>query len=501
MLAMAGATLAVSPAGAAPTVTVGSKAFAESWILGEALAAVARDPGGAEANHRKSLGGTEIVYQALRAGDIDAYVEYTGTIAQTILKAPAPFARMRTELETEGVGLSDPLGFEDSYALAASPSAAERDGLSAISDLRGHPDLRLGLTHEFLGRRDGFVGLSQQYGLQMTDVRGFQHELALEALGRQKLDITDVYTTDPEIEKLGLVVLKDDLRFFPQYEAVIVYRLGLRQRAPEALSAMLGLVGAIDQKTMTHANAMVSLDRESTEAAAHYVLSRARADSRDGERKAPAKPGLRAVLEQIGHDVWRHVELVSASLAAATLLGVPLGIYASRSRGVAAVALVTAGVVQTIPSLALLAFLIPLLGIGVTPALVALFIYSLLPIVRGTFTGLSSIPSTLSEAADAIGLPSAAKLGRVLLPMASPSIMAGIRTSAVINVGTATLAALIGAEGLGNPIMQGIALRDTRLILRGAVPAALLALLAEALFYGLERLVVPRGLRISSGGP
>jgi osmoprotectant transport system permease protein len=467
--------------------------------LGEALAEVARDPGGAEARHRKSLGGTEIVYQALRAGDIDAYVEYTGTLEQTILKAaaPVPFARMRGELEAQGIGLSDPLGFEDGYALAAGAGPARSLGLATISDLRAHPDLRLGLTHEFLGRRDGFGGLSERYGLAMSDVRGFQHELALEALGHGELDVTDVYTTDPEIEKLGLVVLKDDRRFFPLYQAVIVYRLALREQAPDALGAMMALVGGIDEKTMTHANAMVSLHRESTEAAAHYVLSQA--GSRDGTKGAPAAPTLRTMLEQIGHDVLRHVELVSASLAAAALLGVPLGIWASRSRGVAAVVLVSAGVVQTIPSLALLAFLIPLLGIGVTPALVALFIYSLLPIVRGTYTGLASIPSPLNEAADAIGLPQGAKLGRVLLPMASPSIMAGIRTSAVINVGTATLAALIGAEGLGNPIMQGIALRDTRLILRGAVPAALLALLAEALFYGLERLVVPRGLRISSG--
>jgi osmoprotectant transport system permease protein len=142
--------------------------------------------------------------------------------------------------------------------------------------------------------------------------------------------------------------------------------------------------------------------------------------------------------------------------------------------------------------------LIPVFGIGVLPALVALFVYSLLPIVRNTFTGLTSIPRSLSEAADAIGMSPIAKLSLVSVPMASPAIMAGIKTSAIINVGTATLAALIGAEGLGNPIMQGIALRDTRLILEGAVPAAMLALLVEATFYGLERVVVPKGLRLAS---
>jgi osmoprotectant transport system permease protein len=496
---VSGLALFSSAAGATPKVTVGSKAFAESWILGDALVALARDAGSADVSHRKSLGGTEIVYQALLAGDIDAYVEYTGTLEQTILrsKTSVSLERLRDDLGKQGIGLSEPLGFEDGYALASSQDAAKNAGLAKLSDLRAHPDLRLGLTHEFLGRRDGFGGLSERYGLGMTDVRGFQHELALEALARGRLDVTDVYTTDPDIEKQSLVVLKDDLRFFPKYEAVIVYRQALAQQSPEAFAAMQRLVGKIDEKTMIHANAMVALDRQSTEAAARYVLAQAREDTKHDDSKS--SDGIGATLAQMGHDVLRHVELVAVSLLAAVLVGLPFGIWASRSRRVAAVTLIGAGVVQTIPSLALLAFLIPLLGIGVTPALVALFVYSLLPIVRGTFTGLTSVPSPLSEAADAIGLPPSAKLAKVLLPMASPSIMSGIRTSAVINVGTATLAALIGAEGLGNPIMQGIALRDTRLILRGAVPAALLALAAEALFYGLERVIVPRGLRISSG--
>jgi osmoprotectant transport system permease protein len=198
-------------------------------------------------------------------------------------------------------------------------------------------------------------------------------------------------------------------------------------------------------------------------------------------------------------NVARHLQLVGISLLLAVIVGVPLGIWASRSRPIAVVSLATAGLLQTIPSLALLAFLIPLLGIGAAPALVALFVYGLLPIVQGTLTGLGSIPSALDEAADAIGLRPATKLRQVALPMASPAILAGIKTSAVINVGTATLAALIGAEGLGNPILQGIALRDTTLILEGAVPAALLALVVQGVFSALDQILVPEGLRISSG--
>ncbi len=322
-------------------------------------------------------------------------------------------------------------------------------------------------------------------------MRGVQHELSYEAIASGQLDVIDIYTTDPQIEKLGLVLLDDDLHFFPRYDAVLLYRKDLEARAPDALSAMRRLEGKIDEKTMMRANASVALRSKSAEDAAAALVLEA-----TGEGTAEGASGGAA--SRIAHNVVRHLELVGASLLFAILFGVPVGIVATRSRLVALIALSGAGLLQTVPSLALLAFLIPLFRIGVLPALVALFVYSLLPIVRNTFTGLTSIPRALSEAADAIGMPPFSKLALVTVPMASPSIMAGIKTSAIINVGTATLAALIGAEGLGNPIMQGIALRDTRLILEGAVPAAALALFVEGTFYLLERLVVPKGLRLAS---
>ncbi len=148
------------------------------------------------------------------------------------------------------------------------------------------------------------------------------------------------------------------------------------------------------------------------------------------------------------------------------------------------------------PSLALLVFMIPLLGIGEAPAIVALFVYSLLPIVRNTHAGLRGIPASLREVATALGLGPGASLRAVELPLASPAILAGIKTSAVINVGTATLGALIGAGGYGQPILTGIRLDDLRLILEGAIPAALLALGVERIFDLVEKIVVPRGLRL-----
>jgi osmoprotectant transport system permease protein len=479
---------------ALPKVTVGSKAFPESWILGDAVAELLEASGAASAEHRKNLGGTEIAYQALESGGIDVYPEYTGTISEVILKTKERLSPSEIEarLRQSGLSITKPLGFNDGYALATTRGVAARDKLERVSDLKRHPDLRLGFTHEFLGRPDGYAGLSRRYGFDLSDVRGVQHELAYEGLASGQLDVMDIYTTDPQIEKLSLVLLEDDLRFFPRYDAVLLYRLDLESRAPEALAAMRRLEGRIDESMMTRANAAVAIEKTSTEQAARTLLHEATGDA---EREAKS---ARSAWGRVGHNLLRHLELVGASLLCAIVFGVPIGIVATRSRPIAVVALAGSGLLQTIPSLALLAFLIPLFGIGVLPALVALFVYSLLPIVQSTFTGLTSIPRSLVEAADAIGLSPLAKLTLVTVPMASPAIMAGIKTSAIINVGTATLAALIGAEGLGNPIMQGIALRDTRLILEGAVPAALLALLVEAVFYLLDRVVVPKGLRLSS---
>ncbi len=479
-------------AGASGRVTVGSKAFPESWVLAEALATAMRSEGVRQVEHRNNLGGTEIVFQALRSGDVDVYPEYTGTILEVVLHGVLPLTlpEMRRELAKQGLGVSEPLGFNDSYAIAVTREARDRYGLRAISDLAGHPELKLGLTHEFLGRPDGWPGLARTYALRMRNVVGIQHELAYTALASGRIDGTDIYTTDAEIQHLGLTVLDDDRRFFPRYDAVWLYRLDLASREPRALDAMMRLTGKIDEARMIQANARVVLGkvsyRESADSLLASVLSRAPA-ARGGE------PGVWA---SIARNTAQHVKLVAISLLLAVLVGVPLGVIATRSPGLGGAILSFSGLLQTIPSLALLALLIPLFGIGVIPALVALFLYSLLPIVRNTYVGLTTIPTPLAESAEAIGLSAAAKLFRVRLPMASPSIMAGIKTSAVINVGTATLAALIGAGGLGEPILSGIQLRQNGLILQGAVPAAVLALLVQRLFDAIDLVVVPRGLRL-----
>lgn len=488
---VAALALAAGPAGAAERVAIGSKAFPESWILAEALAQRARATG-ADVNLRPNLGGTEIVFAALRDGAIDIYPEYTGTISEVILKTGGrpSLETMRRALAAQGIVMGKPLGFNDGYALAVTRATAERLGLHKISDLAKHPELRYGFTHEFIGRADGFAGLARRYGLEHADVRGIQHELAYEAIASGSIDVMDIYTTDAQIQNLGLVALDDDLGFFPRYDAVLLYRADLGARAPLALAAMRAIEGRIDETAMTRANARVVLKKESAASAAAALL----AETVGAASKAAS--GSRPVMRDIARYTAQHLRLVGISLAAAILIGVPLGVMATRAPALAAVTLAGTGVLQTLPSLALLAFLIPLFGIGVVPALIALFLYSLLPIVRNTYTGITGIPPPLMEAAQALGLSRRAHLMKVVLPMAAPSIMAGIKTSAVINVGTATLAALIGAGGLGDPILAGIQLRQHGLILEGAVPAAVLALLVQWSFDLLDRVVVPRGLRL-----
>ncbi|HYV19818.1 MAG TPA: glycine betaine ABC transporter substrate-binding protein [Verrucomicrobiae bacterium] len=476
--------------GARPEVRVGSKKFTESVVLGEIATQVLRSTG-TRAAHRAQLGGTQVLWHAILAGEIDLYPEYTGTIRADILRdggAGGDDASLRQALAAQGVGMSGGLGFDDSYALGMKEDDAARLGVARLSDLRAHPDLKLAFSEEFLNRADGWPKLRERYALPQTRPRPMDHDVAYRALAAGSVDLIDLYTTDAEIPFYKLRVLEDDLGVFPKYRAVLLYRLDLPRRIPSALPSLSVLEGRLSAKEMQRLNARAKIDRVPEPAVAAAFLSGAL-----GIEAAAAGEGRAA---RVAARVAEHLALVAASLGAAILVAIPLGVVAARRRRLGTAILAVAGVVQTIPSLALLVLLIPLLGIGTLPAVAALFLYSVLPIVRNTVTGLSGIPRPLLESADVLGLSSWARLMKIELPLASPAILAGVQTSAVINVGTATLGALIGAGGLGQPILTGIRLDDIDLILEGAIPAALLALLAQAIFAGVGRVLVPRGLRL-----
>lgn len=462
----------------AETMKVGSKRFTESYILGEIIANAAGD-----AAHRPGLGNTGIVFAALKAGSIDLYPEYTGTIAKEILKLggnPGAEALNRA-LAPMGFGVAVPLGFNNSYALAMREDVARKLGIRTLSDLARHADLKLGLSQEFIGRADGWPGLKSAYGLPFATPSGLDHGLAYEAVAAGKIDVMDVYTTDAKIGRYSLRVLEDNRAFFPRYDAVLLYRLDLPTRFPAAWARLQKLERRIDERTMIRLNAAAELQGKSFAEAAALL---------DSDSAVTTPRTFLKVL--FGPDFWRltgeHLVLVFVSLAASIAVGVPLGILSHKVKAMTQVVLGVVGVIQTIPSLALFAFLIALLGtIGTLPALIALFLYALLPIVRNTYAGLEAVGKGMRQAALALGLSRRDRMRRIEIPLALPSILAGIKTSAVINVGTATIAAFVGAGGYGERIVSGLALNDNATLLAGAIPAAALALIVQGAFEIGER--------------
>ncbi len=495
-LVLAAVSLAAWPA---EKVNVGSKRFTESYILGEIVCQTLQAAGTA-CEHKQGLGNTGILEQALASGAVDVYPEYTGTIVRELLKREGnpTLDELNQWLKPRGLKAGVPLGFNNTYALAMREGDAKRLGITSISDLARQPadKLKFGLSHEFLVRADGWPALKRAYALPFSPPSGLDHGLAYDAIKASQVDVIDVYSTDAKLGRLNLRVLADDRKHFPKYDAVLLMR--------EAVDAtpLLKLAGRLDERTMIALNAEVELDGRSFAEVAKRFLAGGAAVGIAAAASEPAgapptgaaaAPARQSFLDRLfAPDLWRltgqHLLLVFASLALAVLVGVPLGILAWRVPAVAGTVLALVGVLQTIPSLALLAFLIAIVGaIGFVPALIALFVYALLPIVRNTHAGLASVPEGLPLAARALGLRSAQTLRSVELPLAMPVLWAGIKTAAVINVGTATVAAFIGAGGYGERIVAGLAVNDNSAMLAGAVPAAVLALVVQWLFDAVEK--------------
>jgi len=482
------------------SIQIGSKRFTESYILGEIAAQTVTATGVATAVHQRGLGNTGILFAALESGAIDVYPDYTGTIAFELLGLTRPHSidELNRRLYARGLEVGVPLGFSNSYALAMTERRAADLGIQRVSDLARLPQLRFGLSQEFFNRRDGWQALKKAYGLPNENVRGLDHGLAYEAIAAGQVDVVDVYATDAKIVRYQLRVLTDDRRFFSAYDAVLLYRRDLPQRFPGAWPALQALEGRISAARMTAMNAAAELSGQPFGRIASDFL--AAAPARDGiERRRNFLDSL------FGDDFWRltgqHCVLVFASLALSAAVGIPLGIGAQRASRWRHLILGGVGILQTVPALALLAFLIAALErIGTLPAIVALFLYALLPIVRNTYTGLVEVRPSLRESAVALGLPRNTQLLLIELPLAARSILAGIKTSAVINVGTATIAAFIGAGGYGERIVAGLAVNDSAMLLAGAIPAAAMALIVQGGFDALDRVVVPRGLRAQAEG-
>lgn len=496
------------PSVRAAPVIVASKPFGESFLLAEMFAQVL-EHNGVRVERRPGLGATEVAFGALKANAIDVYPEYTGTGLIAVLRDTTSadwgraFDRVSREFANRyGVRWLPPLGFENTYAIAVTRATAEKYQLRTLSDLsRAAPHLTAGLTPDFIGRADGLPALERKYGMKFAGVRPLSQALKYQALDGGSVGVIDGYSTDGLIKKYGLVVLLDDLHAFPPYEAAALIGPRLAETRPDAVAALSQLGGRLDVETMRALNARVEVNNEPIEQVARDALTKlgltdagaARIDS--NARASDFADYIAAHRSELVSQFWRHVLLVIVALIAGIVIAVPLGLLLERSRASAETVIRAVGVLQTIPSIALLAFMIPLFGIGVWPALVALWLYSLYPILRATYTGVRDADPPAVHAAHALGMTGWQLLRYVRLPLATPVIMSGIRTAAVITVGTATLAAFVGAGGLGEPIATGLALADNRMILSGALPAAALALLADGVLAVVERAVTPRHLK------
>lgn len=477
----------VSNFGFGQTYKVGAKHFNENYILAEMLSQLIENEGFV-VDRKFNLGGTAVCFEALRGGDIDLYPEYTGSLAEEILKSTERLDhnQLNDKLKAEvNMEISSSFGFNNTYALAIKPAVAASKNLTSISDLQNVEGIAVALSYEFLKRKDGWGNLKSTYNLGLNPV-GIEHGLAYQAIVSGKIDITDAYSTDGEIEKYDLQLLDDNLSFFPKYYAVAVYSESLDSKIKMTLSKLGGMIAEDEMQAM---NAEVLYQHKNFYEVARSFLIRKKLIPEEGGRE------VSSVWREILDATWTHLGISGIALGLAILLAVPLGILLYVFSSISKPVLYFVGLLQTIPSIALLALMIPLLGIGLVPAITALFLYALLPILRNTTTGLTSVDPILRKVATGMGMTAIQKLRLIELPLAMPAILAGIRTAAVITIGTATLAAFIGAGGLGEFIVTGLALNNTQLILQGAIPAAVLAIVVEFIFELIEKMLIPKHLR------
>jgi len=491
-------------------IVVGSKNFMENKLLAEIFAQLIEARTDLIVERRLGLAGTQVCFEALRAGAIDLYPEYTGTGLVSILQYP-PTGDPRTALNTVrseflkrwNLWWLNPLGFENSYALAVPRAQAHGRSLRTISDLaKISSSLKAGVGFEFLKRPDGLPGLNAQYGLTFQHVQAMQQSLKYQAAAAGEIDVLDVYTTDGRLSVYDFVVLEDDQHFFPPYEAAGLLRGSTLEQHPE-LGAVLGLLSnAFDAKTMRQLNYRLQEGGEPVEVVARDALASLGLFATDESKAGPTprREGLFSYLwsnrSSLMTRTVEHLTLAGLALGLGILLAVPLGLFLERHPTTAEPIIRGIGLTQTIPSIALLAFMIPVFGIGMLPAVMALWLYSLFPILRNTYSGLRDAAPQAVESARALGMTEWQILYWVRLPLAAPVIMAGVRTAGVITVGTTTLAAFIGAGGLGVPIVAGLQMANTTVILSGALPAAALALMIDGSLSKVENWVRPRGLEL-----
>lgn len=476
-----------APAG--KPIVIASKSFTESEVLGD-LAGLLLQDAGYQTDHRRRLGGTLVCFEALLSGDIDIYPDYTGTLIQSTLDDLdlKNFEELEQALAGRGIRITKPLGFNNTYALGMLRKRAEALGIRTIGDLREHTDLVFGFSPEFTQRPDSWPGLKVHYGLPHDDIRTMQHELSYTALANGDIDAMELYSTDAKILRFDILALEDDKKFFPIYNAVYLYRADLEQRVPEVAALLGKLEGRIGEAEAVAMNAKADLDDIPEQEVAAGFLGATLGIGVTVETESTSARIVRNTLE--------HLLMVGLAMLMGVFVAIPIGFLAYKMPHLGVPLLGVLGIMLTIPSLALLVFMLPVFGIGLPPAIAALFLYCLLPMAWNTYVGLKAIPPSIEESAEALGLSPMAKIFRIELPMAARSIMAGIKISAVLTIGFAALGGFIGAGGYGEPIYNALQDNKPELAFIGAIPAAVMAILTLGIGELAERAIVPRGLRL-----
>lgn len=479
-------------------VTIGGKVFTEQSILVDLLAQLLEDHQIAVIK-KKNLGGTLVAFEALKKNDLDIYVEYSGTSYHSIFKQKdilsqeETFNFLKKEFSKNNIYSFPSLGFSNSYALVSKIN----NPYNQISDLKiDSKKYSIAFEHELLTRPDGFPEFSKTYDLEFKKVSSMNVGLMYQAVHQGQVDFGIGYTTDGRNKAFEMKIIKDDLRFFPQYFASILVHEKALKAYPELKKILSGLNNKISAEEMTEMNYLVDVKKMSPlKVTRNFLQKKKLIKSSENNLDIMSENYLIKNSALLFSKLKEHLYICIYALLFTFFFGFIFGIAAYWNQRIKQFVFILVNIFQTVPSLALFGFLIPFLGIGFKPSLIALVMYALLPLVHNVYTGLSEVDKDIIQSFKAIGMNRWQILTKIQIPMALPTLSAGLRTSTVIIIGTATIAAFIGAGGLGELIFQGISSMDHRLILLGAIPAALLALIADFLIYSLCRFLTSQGIK------
>lgn len=492
-------------------IIIGSKEFTENYLLGEMAAILLKEKYDWPVEKKLGLGGTKVVFDALESDSIHLYPDYTGTGYIYFLKRndnerdPEKIYKIVKETFEKDFNIiwSKPFGFNNTYALAVRANDDNLNDINSVSELVGNENnFMFAAPHEFMERSDGMPNFQKAYGLKFSDenIVGMEAGLTYSALRDLKVDMIMSYSTDGRIAAFNFRLLEDDLNFFPPYYAAWLAKKSSLEKFPVLKNLYEDFDDLISEKDMMELNNQVDSKKMEPEVVARNFLIKKKLIKGELQKNDKRKGLLNFFIKKkkyLFKITKEHLILSFGSLLLALIISLPTGILLTRYPVISTPVFAIINTIQTIPSLALLGFLIPIMGIGKIPGIVALFLYSLLPLIRNTYAGVQAVNNNFIEASRGIGLTNWQILWKVEIPLAMPVILAGVRTASVIVIGTATLAALVGAGGLGDPIFRGVSTVNNDLIFLGAIPAALLAIITDKLLGLCEKKLVSKGLTIN----